>query len=296
MRPYNWETCRKDVIFGLRKGVTHFSPKPGDLFLVRLTGKENGVHGIWSFKKERAVESVADVPWTDAEYAYIFYFDPLVLEFGKRFDEEFYGVSKYSEKAKLNSMRIIGSLVRLNGAEAKNYLGAIVVEKASELNAEVAYLGDKVNLLRLLKDTIERLAKERDERHLHRRKLTGKADVEDMVGDPLNFRGIVYAPRNEAGVILLFSKVMDDLGILYESTPSVGFPDMIGRIRTEKGLEKYYVEFEYKSSNFRSHRHDPEKCDLIVCWENDWPNCPVKVIELKTVVEELTPSASPPAD
>ena len=26
------------------------------------------------------------------------------------------------------------------------------------------------------------------------------------------------------------------------------------------------------------------KCDLIVCWEHNWPECPLEVIELKSLV------------
>jgi len=92
---------------------------------------------------------------------------------------------------------------------------------------------------------------------------------------------------NEAGVILLFSKVMSDLGIFYESTPLVGFPDMIGRRRTEKGLEKVFIEFEFRSRNFVLHKHDPKMCDIIVCWEHDWSECPIEVIQLNEVIEQL---------
>jgi hypothetical protein len=27
--------------------------------------------------------------------------------------------------------------------------------------------------------------------------------------------------------------------------------------------------------------HDPNGCDIIVCWEHNWPECPLEVIELK---------------
>lgn len=42
------------------------------------------------------------------------------------------------------------------------------------------------------------------------------------------------------------------------------------------------IEFEYRSRNFREHRHDPADCDLIVCWEHDWPGAPVEVLKLKS--------------
>jgi hypothetical protein len=115
---------------------------------------------------------------------------------------------------------------------------------------------------------------------------TLEVSLKDVVGEPINFRGFVYAPLNEAGVILLFSRVMDDLGIIYESSPPT-FPDMVARRRTAKGYERVYIEFEFKSSNFIKHGHDPSKCDIIVCWEHDWRECPIEVIELKEIVRRL---------
>lgn len=93
------------------------------------------------------------------------------------------------------------------------------------------------------------------------------------VGEPINFRGMIYAPLNDAGVVLLFSKVMDDLGIIYESSPPSGF-DMVGRQRTDKGYQRKHIEFEYKSTNFKLHGHGPSQVDYIVCWEHDWIDSP----------------------
>ena len=33
--------------------------------------------------------------------------------------------------------------------------------------------------------------------------------------------------------------------------------------------------------------NDPSECDLIVCWEHDWKECPIDVIELKSVIQKL---------
>ena len=32
--------------------------------------------------------------------------------------------------------------------------------------------------------------------------------------------------------------------------------------------------------------HDPAKADIIVCWEHNWPECPLEVIELKKLVKQ----------
>jgi hypothetical protein len=66
-----------------------------------------------------------------------------------------------------------------------------------------------------------------------------------------------------------------------------GFPDCVGRRFVGKGWERISIEFEFRSSNFVQHRHDPSKCDLIICWEHDWKDCPLEVIELKSEILEL---------
>jgi hypothetical protein len=42
-----------------------------------------------------------------------------------------------------------------------------------------------------------------------------------------------------------------------------------------------------ESRNFLTHLHDPQKCHLIVCWEHNWPDCPLEVVELKSAVKRI---------
>jgi hypothetical protein len=49
------------------------------------------------------------------------------------------------------------------------------------------------------------------------------------------------------------------------------------------------IEFEMESRNFLRHMHDPNGCDFIVCWEHNWPECPLEVIELKKAVRKNQP-------
>ncbi len=48
------------------------------------------------------------------------------------------------------------------------------------------------------------------------------------------------------------------------------------------------IEFEFKSSNFHVHGHPPNGCDIIVCWEHNWAECPpeLEVIALRDVIRE----------
>jgi len=106
-----------------------------------------------------------------------------------------------------------------------------------------------------------------------------------IVGDPINFEGLQYAPLNEQGVIFLFGKLHKDLGIILEAI-QVSYPDAKGRRKTPKSWKDVWIEFEYRSSAFKLHGHDPNQCDLIVCWEHDWEDCPLEVIELRKVIEK----------
>ena len=107
-----------------------------------------------------------------------------------------------------------------------------------------------------------------------------------VVGDLINFRGLVYSPVNEQGVVYLFSKVAEDLNMYVEEVRTA-FPDCIARRFDGRGWEKVYIEFEFASANFVAHGHDAEECDMIVCWEHDWPDCPLEVLELREEIKGL---------
>src|SRR6185312_9576094 len=51
--------------------------------------------------------------------------------------------------------------------------------------------------------------------------------------------------------------------------------------------QRVRIEFEYESRNFLDHMHDAADCDLIVCWKHNWPDCPLEVLELKSLVGRL---------
>ena len=113
------------------------------------------------------------------------------------------------------------------------------------------------------------------------------ANVErSIVSELINFRGMVYAPQTESGVLYLFGKVAEDLNMYIEELRPEA-PDAIARRFTGKGWERLRVEFEHRSSDFKQRGRDAEGCDLIVCWEHDWPTCPLEVVELRDRIREL---------
>lgn len=108
-------------------------------------------------------------------------------------------------------------------------------------------------------------------------------------GAPINFRGLTHAPINEQGVVYLFGMVSYELGFIVESIQS-SFPDCEAKRCVDikrKRWQRVKIEFEYQSSNFRQHGHDPTQCDLIVCWEHNWSECPLEVLELRTLINKL---------
>lgn len=115
----------------------------------------------------------------------------------------------------------------------------------------------------------------------------GKSLARREMGAFINFRCLAHAPVNEAGVILLFGMIAGEIGYSIDNVQG-GFPDCEGKRRVSaERWERVRIEFEYRSRNFVRHQHDPRGCDLIVCWEHDWAECPLEVIELKSVIAGL---------
>jgi hypothetical protein len=96
--------------------------------------------------------------------------------------------------------------------------------------------------------------------------------------------GMAFAPENEMGVVSLFSAMARKLGFVIAWIGSI-FPDCEAFREVEpRRWQRVIIEFEFQSRNFLTHGHDPAKCDLIVCWEHNWPESPLEVLELKQAV------------
>lgn len=108
-------------------------------------------------------------------------------------------------------------------------------------------------------------------------------------GPPIAFRGLRHAPINEQGVVFLFGIVGYELGFIVEAVHA-SYPDCEAKRcidRARNRWQRVRIEFEYRSSNFRDHGHEPTGCDVVVCWEHDWVDCPIEVVELRRVIGEL---------
>jgi hypothetical protein len=120
---------------------------------------------------------------------------------------------------------------------------------------------------------------------------TNKKRSRPKYGDLINFRGMQHAPLNELGVVFLFGMLAKELGYSVEAI-SATFPDCEAkRYDKQNGTwERIFIEFEYRSSTFQKHKHDYSQCDLLVCWEHDWQDCPIDVLSLEKIVKKAAES------
>jgi hypothetical protein len=101
---------------------------------------------------------------------------------------------------------------------------------------------------------------------------------------------MVCAPTNEQGVLFLFGAMAERLGFAILKVRRE-YPDCEAfRVLHGDRVELLKVELEYESRNFLKHLHNAKKCDLIVCWRHNWPECPLPVIELKKLCQTMPES------
>lgn len=151
------------------------------------------------------------------------------------------------------------------------------VEKVNIAGAESDY---RRKLLELVRDVLPGAIAQGDrdrvvelERHL----ALGNIAIPNTVSPVWNSRGDV--PRNEVQVREIFAHKMDQFGYRVAASQEA-FPDWCLQDLNTK--EFVFAEVEHRSSSFYTHGHDFEGCDMIVCWEHDFPATPLPVLELVT--------------
>ncbi|SRR5260221_1197361 len=101
-----------------------------------------------------------------------------------------------------------------------------------------------------------------------------------------------FAPVNEMGVVFLFGAKASKLGFIVTFI-GTQYPDIEAYREVAPGRwQRVRIEVEFESRNFKNHLHDPRQCDLIVCWEHNWPECPIEVVELKGEFMEMARMAN----
>jgi hypothetical protein len=101
-----------------------------------------------------------------------------------------------------------------------------------------------------------------------------------------------HEPQTEQEVICLFGALLPylDEPLIIDAVRTL-FPDCLAR-SARVPSKRIRIEFELYGHHFIQHRHDPEACDMIVCWLDDWGQWPASltVVQLRDVVREKCPS------
>jgi len=146
------------------------------------------------------------------------------------------------------------------------------------------------DVFEIIEKRLKPRTKENGERSKSEESLLSWADIHcqnTFYGSPLFPCAVTYAPVNELGVMVLFAAMAKDLGFTITHIQTK-FPDGEVMREVEPGRhQRLPVEFEFESRNFVSHGHPVDGCRLIICWRHNWPECPVEVLELKSVVEKM---------
>jgi hypothetical protein len=143
-------------------------------------------------------------------------------------------------------------------------------------------------------DVLKLIARREEELRRNREQSGGRRksplmEGRPVYGEPMLLPGMAHAPVNEAGVMFAFGVLAQRLGFVVKRW-QVEFPDCQAAREMAKGQwQDVNVEVEMYSRNFVAHKHDPKKCDVIVCWINNWPECPewIEVVELSKEVEKI---------
>jgi hypothetical protein len=111
-----------------------------------------------------------------------------------------------------------------------------------------------------------------------------------VYGNPSPFQWLRHEPMNEQAVVFLFGMLAKELGYRVQNVQK-GFPDCEALREIAPGRwQRVSIEFEFESRNFRDHGHATDRCDVIVCWRHNWPNCPnqIEVVELSNIIKSLS--------
>jgi hypothetical protein len=113
-------------------------------------------------------------------------------------------------------------------------------------------------------------------------------DLDGLLEELSLVQAIPAVRIDEKAVIFLFGRVFrflnfDDVTVGHEKAG-----DLDAWAWNERKMRDTIIEFEAMSRHFKRHKHDPKKCNLIVCWEDNWKERPsnIDVLELKRFWEE----------
>lgn len=101
-----------------------------------------------------------------------------------------------------------------------------------------------------------------------------------IVGDPIQWPGLVYSPINTAGLLFVLGTVANDLGLLLEEF-SGNCKTAICRRKTELGWERLTAALVVHSSEYDD---EPDAVDILICWIDDAPVAGLSTLTVSQIV------------
>lgn len=113
-----------------------------------------------------------------------------------------------------------------------------------------------------------------------------------LFGAPLAHEAFINEPVNEQSTVGLFCCLAPTLGIFIRHLDDRRFPDAYGLRRVpgrDARFQEVRIEVQFRSRDFVRDGHDPAAVDILVCFEDNWPDRPahLELIELRRVLQEL---------
>ncbi len=118
-----------------------------------------------------------------------------------------------------------------------------------------------------------------------------------VVGELVGRRGIVYAPTNRAGVLLIFGRLLEEFDFLIEETAADCSYVVARRRHNDDGSghslwERAVLAIAYRSAELKEAATGEKpnlSFDFLICWRNDWPDCPYETFELGSLFARPEP-------
>ena len=219
---------------------------------------------------------------SQSEYSHLskYSVSPLVNRFGN-WAQVPYGIQQYiEEQGRTEEMKDVLEVIALQGPDVKQGRSLRTLRQGPEDMARAEASGPKDRPDDLISPGPDDGAS------------TANDETADggVYGSLMRFGPMICAPTNEQGVLFLFGAMAEKLGFAILKVRRE-YPDCEAfRVLHGDRVELVKIELEYESRNFLKHLHDAKKCDLIVCWRHNWPECPLPVIELKKLCQAMPES------
>ena len=89
--------------------------------------------------------------------------------------------------------------------------------------------------------------------------------------------------------MFLFGMIATELGFVITSI-SDDIPAAEGRRCVDiasDNWEEVELDFYFQSSDLKKTITSDSEFDIVICWKHDWSDCPLEVLELKSIIKEL---------